>query len=672
VALAIETAVALQVTEDDLYPADEKEQKLLAVAVQKRFQAAERARQPYEVTWLRYYKAFRSYRKMRKPGQWKSNVWMPITFTVIETILPRVCAAIPSAKVNPIGPEDVEAGETLEEALKWAEDKSDLYPEQVKGVLSALLYGTGVLKTGVIERFGANIVQEPLLEETSQQVATGEQDIDGNPLMMTQQAQTQVIDPTTGQPQMTFTRQEYLEYRGPHAECVDIENFFPDPLGDDVQTCRWVIHRVYRDRAHMEDLFAKKVYRLPDYADAENWDRKVEGAITYAAVKRLNEIELGGQEVDQDQPKDLFPVLEMWRKGAKGAVEVVTVAGERGEGVLLRAQRSPYAHNLLPFIRIVDHLVPHEFWGIGEVEPIEGIQDALNQIWNARLDNIKLTLNQMFAVVIDYLENPSDLIVRPGGIVRMKEGLPLNQVFDRIDLGDVTGNAYTEAQELERESEKTSGVSPYQTGQDSPAYNRTATGVALISEQGNTRFSFKTKLAEATGYKTLVRMYASLLQQYVPDDLMLRIKSGEAEMKQQMAMQMAQQQFQMMIQQGADPAMAQQQAMAMIPQIDPMDGWKAVTQDSIMGRFDFDIVAESSAQTESMRREQTLSLAGQMMQDPYMKPRPIREDLLREFGRKNVDDYLYSDMEISMMQQSAAAAQASQSAPEQGGQSPAA
>ena len=111
--------------------------------------------------------------------------------------------------------------------------------------------------------------------------------------------------------------------------------------------------------------------------------------------------------------------------------------------------------------------------------------------------------------------------------------------------------------------------------------------------------------------------------------------------------------------------------MQMAPQIDPMSGmmmppmppdptggWQAITPDSIGGRFDFDIEAESSAQTISARREQTLSMAAQLMQDPYMRPRPIREDLLKEFGRKNPEEYLYSDMEIQMMQQAAQAQQA--------------
>jgi hypothetical protein len=84
---------------------------------------------------------------------------------------------------------------------------------------------------------------------------------------------------------------------------------------------------------------------------------------------------------------------------------------------------------------------------------------------------------------------------------------------------------------------------------------------------------------------------------------------------------------------------------------DPMNTWKVITQDAINGRFDFDIQAESSTQTLSMRREQTLSLAQTAMADPYFKPRPIREDLLKEFGRKDAERYLYSDMDIQMMQQ---------------------
>jgi len=621
--------------DEDLYPSDEDDQKKAVAWVQQRFQQAEGARKPSEERWLRYYKAFRSYVAPRKAGQWQSQAWMPISFYVIETILPRLAAQLPSAVVNPVGPTDVNPAKTMEEVLHWAEDKSELYIEQIKAVKSSLLYGTGILKIGYGEKKGYNIVDEPIMQETTTDVATGE-DVDGAPIMQTVQTGVEPVLDEDGQPKTETVRTEYFTYQGPIAEAVDIENFFPDPIASDIADARYVIHRVYRDRRHLEKMFKAGTYKRPP---EDKWESYV---TEFASLKRQSEIGAVGDSLP-DRERDLFPLLELWTDDF-----CVTVLGERGDGILLRAQRNPYAHGEKPFVKIVDHIVPHEFWGIGELEPLEGIQDTLNAMWNARIDNVKLSLNKMFAVVMDYMVDPNDLVVRPGGVVRMREGLPLQQVFSPIDLGDVTSEAYTEVQELEREAEKASGVSPYQTGQDSPAYNRTATGVALISEQGNTRFSFKVSLAEHTGYKRLVRQYASILQQFIPEDLVIRLKDTPD-----------------MVDAPADPmtGMPMIDPMTGMPQKvpDPTGGWQAITPDSIGGRFDFDIEAESSAQTVSVRREQTLSLAGQLMADPYMKPRPIREDLLKEFGRKNPEEYLYSDMEIQMMQMAASQEQAAAS-----------
>lgn len=504
------------------------------------------------------------------------------------------------------------------------------------------------------------------MQQTTQMVATGEADIDGNPMMQEMPGEPTPVMDENGQPKMQTVREEYLTYAGPIAEAVDLENFFPDPMGDDVQNCRYVIHRVYRDAEHIREKVKEGFYRVPD---KENWKRFFDNKTTNKALQRLAEIERGnGEPSEEGMDKDLFPILEFWTPKF-----MVSVAGEEAEGILLRAVRNPFAHGEMPFIRVVDHIVPHEFFGVGELEPLEGIQDQLNAIWNARLDNIKLTLNKMYAVVADYMMDPNELVNRPGGVIRMREGLPLEQVFREIDTGEVTGAAYTEAGELMKMGDQATGVSPYQTGQDSPAYNRTATGVALISEQGNTRFSFKVTLAEHTGYKHLMRQYAAVLQQFLPEDLVLRMKQGEVERKMQMAQMAAQQQGQAAMAAGADPQMAQGLAMNVMQQMmtdpntgmpfDPMNAWKKITQDSINGRFDFDIEAESSTQTLSMRREQTLSLAQTAMADPYFKPRPIREDLLKEFGRKDPERYLYSDMDIQMMQQAA-----QQQPPEEGSQ----
>jgi len=627
---------------EDLYPVDdEAAERKITAWVQKKYQYAAQARKPHEERWLRYYKGYRSYVRPKKPGEWKSDTWMPMIFYVIETILPRLAAQLPSAVVNPVGPEDVHPAELMEELLKWAEDKSELYPEQVKAVKSSLMYGTGVLKVQYGEKTAYNIREEPVMEETVTQVPTGELDIDEQPIMQEQPGQAQPVLDENGEPQMQTIREPYATYQGPIAEAVDLEDFFPDPVCSDIDDARFVIHRVYRDKAHLQKMFDRGVYKKP--ADPKKWEQFLGKS---KVAKRQDEVGLGGNTAEED--KDLYALLELWTDEV-----VITVAGEEADGVLMRADRNPYGHGLKPFVRIVDHIVPHEFWGVGEVEPLEGIQKAMNELWNARIDNVKISLNQMFAVVMDYIMDPDDLIVRPGGVIRMREGLPLNQVFEQVDLGEVTQNAYQEVHELKDMGDMVTGVSPYQTGQDSPAYNRTATGVALISEQGNTRFSFKVQLAEHTGYKRLARMYAAILQQYLPEDMFLRIKGGEAQQQLQIAMQ----ELDMYAQQSeaagmpVDPMMMQQQMEQLQQQFDPRGVWTQITQDAIEGRFDLNIEAESSSQTVSARREQTLSMASQLMNDPWVKPRPIREDLLKEFGRKNVDEYLLSEMEMQLMQQ---------------------
>ena len=97
--------------------------------------------------------------------------------------------------------------------------------------------------------------------------------------------------------------------------------------------------------------------------------------------------------------------------------------------------------------------------------------------------------------------------------------------------------------------------------------------------------------------------------------------------------------------------------------LDPMNGFKKVSPEGIVGQFDFIIDAESSAQTISMRREQVMSLYSMAGQDPYFKPLPIRKKVVEIMGFKDTDTYLYSEQQVQMMQQAAAEAQASEPAP---------
>jgi hypothetical protein len=596
---------------EDLYPFDEDGQTKILRWVQTSYQLAKDAKQGHQDKWEKYYKMYRSYVKRRAKGDWRSRVWIPISFYVIETITPRLVAQLPSPLVKPVGPEDTQSAEVMEQMLLWAAEQSDLYLELVKALKSALMYGTGILKTSYEEVTKYQIVREPILEEQTAQYPTGEYDLDGN--AMTQEVSTGSVP--TGE--VNITRKPYVAYQGPIAEAVDIANFFVDPIADSIENARYVIHRVYRDKSHIEDFFNKGIYKKPP---AEIWDSFISD---YQSLRRLETIGLGPGGSLSAQEANAIQLLEVWTDKM-----IVTVAGgDESVGVLLRAEANPYMHAEKPFVRIVDHLVPHEFWGIGELEPLEGLQDVLNKVWNNRIDNVKLVLNTMFLAVMDYVVDPSDLQVRPGGIIRVQGGVPLDQAVKGLELGEVTQSSYNEAQEIERMVQQVSGVSPYTSGNEgTQAYNRTATGVALISEQGNTRFSHKIRIAELTGFKRLFGQFGQILQQFMPPEMVLRM-TGE------------------------------------------LGGylWQQITADSIGGKFDYDIEAESSTQTESVRREQALSLFQLLAADPYMKPLKLREDILKVFGRKNVNDYLMTPEELQQAQEAAAQQQMAQMQAEQQG-----
>jgi hypothetical protein len=580
---------------EDLFPSDEQDQRKVVAWAQQAFKDAEVGRQELEDRWLGWYKMYRSWSGKRPKGDWRSRTWMPVSFYVIETIIPRLVAQLPKLTVLPVGPEDEPGATQMETLLEWATDQSDLYLELVKAFKSALMYGTGIIKTMYDERSVWDIRQEQVMEPMMMEMALPEMDVDGNPLVQS----IPVGERPTGE--VKTIREKVVRYAGPAAEAVDIADFFPSPEATSVEDASYVVHRVFRTKDYLEDKAEKGVYKLPD---RDTWEQFVD-AYDHTAAMRLAEINLGpGSNSTSMAGQKLIEIWEFWTDEY-----VCTVAGK---SVLIRAEKNPFAHGEKPFVRVLDHLVPFEFWGIGELEPLEGVQDTLNALWNSRIDNVKLVLNTMFAVSTDYLQDPSDLNVRPGGVIRVREGVPIDQVVKPIDLGEVTQSSYTEAAEMERLSEKVSGVSAYQMGTDSPALNRTATGVALISEQGNTRFAHKNRISELTGLRRLGRHFGSILQQFMPAQMILRIIGPEGSFE-----------------------------------------WQTVTADSVGGAFDYNVEAESAAQTESIRREQTLSLFQMLVGMPEINTRRLIEDVLKTFGRKDIQNYLLDPMTM-MMQQMAA------------------
>jgi hypothetical protein len=575
---------------DDFYPKNEEEHAELVTWCQQAFQAADNHRQQYETRWKRYYRLYRSYVK-RQTGDWHSKVFYPIVFWVVEAITPRLVADLPKFVAHAVGPEDVAGAKLMEQLLEWAKNQSGLYVELVKSTKSALKYGTGILKTyekQVTAKARRMVPQtkditvpqtNPVLDEMGQPMY----DADGTAVVETKEVVVaQVPDGFTLQP---YT---YSIYEGPAAEAIDIENFWPAPEAEDIQSARFVIHRAFREMSEIQRRVRDGIYRFPDNMGPSDITN-----ISDPIQDRLASIDLVPSSSNTNDPtRKPVELLEFWTDDGR----VITLANRKA---ILRCHENPFDHGEKPFVRIVDYLAEHEFWGIGEIEPLEGMQDLINALANQRIDNVRLVLNSMFAVNTKHIEDLRDLTPRPGGIVRTKGDLPAREVIERINLGDVTPSAFQEVQMAEQTVEKVSAVTAYQLGTETEHMNATATGVSLVQEAGATRFTLKSRLAELMGLRDLARQFGGLLIQFTTEQKVVRLLGPQGDV--------------------------------IFQQFDP---------EAIAGSYDYDIDSESEVQTESQKRADAMSLLQTLAPlNPMAIPKLI-QDLVEAYGKHDVQSYL--------------------------------
>lgn len=594
----------------ELFPADEDQHAQLLGRCLEAFTSADAARRTKEDKWRKYHRSYRSWIDAQSVPGWRSAVPIPYVFSIIENLVPRMASQLPNFICMPVGPEDVIPAKAMEYKLRWSAERTNLHLELILAIKSALKFGTGILKSYYEQDFGKAYEMVPMMQTVSETIEEPEigpdgmpvSDMDGNPMMVPQEMSRQepVIDPTTGQPVMIAQPYEFVKYQGPAATWVDIFDFWPAPDATDVQNARYVIQRSFRELAEVQDMIAQGIYRLPPGITEI-------GQLTTSEEedgKEIREDEIGEDDSRGDTTRSPVELLEFWFRHNN---TVVTVANRRA---VIRAQENPFWHGEKPFVRFVDYLLEGEFWGSGEAEAIEGLQDLANAIVNQRIDNVRLSMDKMFAINTKAIEDERDLVVKPGQLVRISGDYLPSEAIMPIDLGEVNGSAFEEAAEVERLIERTSGVSDFTLGTDDEGINRTATGVSLMTESGNTKIALKVRQMELMALLPLARHWGAIVQQFTDEEEYLRL-------------------------------------------LGPNGQWlfASITPDSVQGALDFTIETMSSTQTETVQKEQAITLL-QSISGAWPQAAPqLVKDVLEAFGKKNLVPYFTGMPDLELTQQ---------------------
>lgn len=448
------------------------------------------------------------YRSFIDPNNYEhgARVFDPRVFRIIETITPKMVANEPMGSFYPMEKGDEKTVQILNALIKYDWRRADMFQKQVMFVKSMLIFGTAFGRTywDFREREKTQMVPRKV----------------GGRLVWTPESKKKI---------------NVTEFDGPNFEVLNIYDCFPDPNATSVKNMRWFIYRTFKT---IDELRAENDSRGAEYwknldqleqaiKNKQKDDVSTAGSkpsdMQYREHRRimLSTEDLTGQ--DESNP-EITVLIRFTREGwCFYAPEYAGVGDFSG---IIREVENPYFHGELPIIHGVDYPYPGELYGMGEIEPIDRIQRAINGVLNQRLDNVQLTLNTMWKVKKTGGVDLHTLISEPGNIVTTDE----MDAVDTIQVPDVTGSTFVQTMNyLTGAMQNGSGITDYTSGvkEDQNTTNNTATGIRLIQQEANAQFKLKIQLYTHMVVQEVANHWKDLRIQYTTEAQKLRIVGKE-------------------------------------------------------------------------------------------------------------------------------------------------
>ncbi len=384
------------------------------------------------------------------------------------------------------------------------------------------------------------------------------------------------------------------EHDKPCIDLVDKLDFFYDPNVDNFDDLRWAIHKTQR---HIDDLRADKKYSNVDKIMPRN-----SGPYDQDGYKAQRKTVIQVTQKSPDSAASLVDVYEYWGFISPGVDEqglplpeenmLITIANKN---TVLREEKNPFMDilpgNALPFVPLYDLDVPFEIEGIGEIEPIEKLQEELNDTRNQRMDNVTLILNRMWEVIRSANVEEEDFVSMPGKVFRSN----IPNGIREITTPDVTRSAYEEERLIKEDIQQTS-VGSSSVDIAATKKSETATGILATQDAGDTRTESKV-LNMRIAVKKLWRIILALDQAFLDKDFVVRIK-GQAGV-----------------------------------------GFQKMKPSDIKGNFDIDVEVESQ-QNRLVKKQEAMQLYQLALQTPNANIPKAYKDLLELYDKSNPDEYV--------------------------------
>lgn len=396
-------------------------------------------------------------------NSWRSTMRVKYGMQIIDQASANLAEGIPSVRCLPRRPGDEDAAEALENVLNYFADLDHLAEAEIPVTQTALIYGVSPGKTDWCYYAENGVVYED--------------------------------------------RPRFTPW--------DPYNCWWDPYADSVDSAAYVVLRSYLTKTELEKLR----YVPGKTADEEG----------YGSYKNLDLLYASGDAPMPDQTaqnkllqppagllRDRFEVLEFWWESPSGLQ--CSVVGNRK--VLLRDGPSPYKMRSKPIT--ISNSRPDLFRieGISEAELVDSLQEALVQIGQLRLDQMKMTVLRG-ATVRETTPDIRQLVFRPGFLWPVQDHDDVRMVSPE----PLPAEAYKEDEVLLGRLQYITGITPYISGASATGSvdQGTATGTTLLTQNASKLLQLKGQVIHNRTWQRLFEQWASLSRQFLGDDTAIRI-----------------------------------------------------------------------------------------------------------------------------------------------------
>ncbi len=477
------------IKKENIYEPSEKDQKIIDDYKEKLVLGKAWHDRIYEKL-IRYYFLYRGLQE-EEEYPWRNNICLPIAFSVVETLTPRVLLNQPKI------------------TLKGLTDEAKQYVDQSKAVLDYNYFNQD-FQLELIDWFKRNFIY-------------------GNSVLKVMFRKVEKLTPIK---KSISKVKRFFRLKGKTKveQFVDIKAIEPfhfkidDAQSNYIKNAEWVTNDVYLTEKTVKDN-REGIYKDTKYVKAEIVNDDFAAAKwevnQLASKKRGRILEAGVTSIGSSQSfkrQKLVKITELYMKRTKefplGRLRVFA-----NDKILLRDDINPYWYidGEFPFIEIKDQPVPGEFYAVGEIESIESLIYEKNHIRNRRLDSSEQSADQMWWIGPNSEMDENELVWRPGGIVNGEQG----KDFGIIEKGQPFVTMSNEEALVEKDIQTTIGFGDASQGRGQKY--ETATGLMALINEANQRFAAKIKIIGEMGIARLCKMILQMEQFEASGDRIGRI-----------------------------------------------------------------------------------------------------------------------------------------------------